>query len=193
MFDPFEGYQYTNRFGTVCITFGASTTGIFRFQKLIQQIQHTLLNSPEDDLTWQFYYLSDRTFQNAITECLTLNGIDPDTVTLAMVNALLFDPGHLIHINTPPALAPRELSAKRSQDEPATLGEVIGAIATGTESIQEAIELAQTVPAQQLQVILGGKNKAIRLQTEDGKKAEQAKKDRAKAKKQLEEMRRTSG
>ncbi len=183
MFDPFEGYQYTNRFGTVCITFGASTTGIFRFQKLIQQIHHTLLNSPEDDLTWQFYYLSDRHFQSAITECLTLNGIDPDTVTLSMVNALLFDPGHLILINTPPE------SAKRSQEEPATLGEVIGAIATGTESIQEAIELANTVPAQQLQVILGGKNKAIRLQTEDGKKAEQAKKDRAKAKKQIEEMR----
>lgn len=187
MRDPFEPFEFIDRLGNTQATFGCSTVGIFRFQKLIQQIQYTLLNSSEDDLTWQFYYLSDRHFQSAITECLTLNGIDPDTVTLAMVNALLFDPGHLIAINTPPE------SAKRSQDEPATLGEVIGAIATGTESIQEAIELAQTVPAQQLQVILGGKNKAIRLQTEDGKKAEQAKKDRAKAKKQLEEMRRTSG
>lgn len=186
MRDPFEPYEFVDRLGVTQAIFGCSTVGIFRFQKLIQQIHHTLLNSPEDDLTWQFFYLSDRHFQHAISECLTLNGIDPDTVTLVMVNLLLFDPGHLIAINTPPE------SAKRSQAEPATLGEVIGAIATGTESIQEAIELASTVPAQQLQLILGGKNKAIRMQTEEGKKAEDAKKNKAKAKAQIETMRRAA-
>jgi hypothetical protein len=183
MSDPWEPFEYVDCLRNTQATFGCSTVGIFRFQKLIQQIQHTLLNSPEDDLTWQFYYLSDRHFQSAITECLTLNNIDPDTVTLAMVNALLFDPGHLIAINTPPE------SASARSAEPATLGEVIGAIATGTASIEEAIRLAETVPAQQLQVILGGKNKAIRLQTEEGKKAEETKKLKAKAKQQLEAMR----
>lgn len=181
--EPFEGYQYTNRFGTVCTTYGASTTGVFRFQKLIQQIQHTLLNCPDDDLTWQYFYLSDRHFQSAVTECLTLNNIDPDTVTLAMVNALLFDPGHLIAINTPPE------SAHQKQAEPATLGEVIGAIATHTESLEEAIRLAETVPAQQLQAIMGGKNKLQRQQTEEGRKAKSAQTNKAKAKQQLEAMR----
>jgi hypothetical protein len=185
--DPFEGYQYTNRFGTVCTTYGASTTGVFRFQALIQQIHHVLANSPEDDLTWQFFYLSDRHFQSAVTECLTLNNIDPDTVTLAMTNSLLFSPGHLIKINTPP-----ETATPRKDSEPSTLGEVIGAIATQTESLEEAIRLAETAPAQQLQVILGGKNKIQRLQTDEGKKAEEAKKNKAKARSQLEAMRRTA-
>ena len=143
MRDPFEGYHLSsNRFGTGLYNtserfLDAVPLAFSAFRSSSNKFKTRFLNSPEDDLTWQFYYLSDRhSPKSAITECLTLNGIDPDTVTLAMVNALLFDPGHLILINTPPE------SAKRSQDEPATLGEVIGAIATGTESIQEAIQVS---------------------------------------------------
>jgi hypothetical protein len=185
--DPFEPYEFIDRLGNTQSIFGCSTVGVFRFQKLIEQIRHTLLNSPEDDLTWQFFYLSDRHFQSAVTECLALNNIDPDTVTLAMTNALLFSPGHLIKINTPP-----ETATPRKDSEPSTLGEVIGAIATQTNSLEEAIRLAETVPAQQLQVILGGKNKIQRLQTDEGKKAEEAKKNKAKARSQLEAMRRVT-
>jgi hypothetical protein len=183
--DPFEPYEFVDRLGNTQEVYGCSTRGVFRFQKLIQQIQHTLFNCPENDLTWQFFYLSDRHFQSAVTECLELNNIDPDTVTLAMVNALLFDPGHLIAINTPPETAARN-------SEPATLGEIMGAIATQTESLEEAIRLAETVPAQQLQVILGGKNKIQRLRTPEGKKAEEATRNKAKARSQLEAMRRAA-
>jgi hypothetical protein len=187
--DPFEPYKFSDRLGNTQAIFGCSTVGVFRFNQLLGQIRHTLLNSAEDDLTWQFYYLSDRNFQAAVTECLALNNIDPDTVTLAMTNALLFDPGHLIAINTPPETATSRLRSEGATAEPATLGEVIGAIASHTESLEEAIRLAETVPAQQLQAIMGGKNKLQKLQTEEGKKQESAKSNRAKAKEQLEQLR----
>jgi hypothetical protein len=180
MRDPWEPYEFTDRLGNTQSIFGCSTVGVFRFQKLIQQIHYTLINCLEDDLTWQFFYLNDRHFQSAIAECLTLNNIDPDTVTLAMVDALLFNPAHLIAINTPAE------STISKAAEPTTLGEVIGAIATHTESLEEAIRLAETVSAQQLQAILDGKNKLQRLQTEEGKKAESAKTNKAKAKRQME-------
>lgn len=183
MRDPWEPFEFIDRLGNTQAIFGCSTIGVIRFGKLISQIQHTLFNCQEDDLTWQYFYLSDRHFQSAVTECLTLNNIDPDTVTLAMVNALLFDPGHLIAINTPIE------STAHKATEPATLGEVIGSIATHTESLEEAIRLAETVPAQQLQAIMGGKNKLQRQQTEEGRKAESAQTNKAKAKQQLEAMR----
>lgn len=186
-FQEFDGFDFPDRTGQIRTIYGCSTTGIFEFHSRLSQIE-TLLTTAPDTQTWQELYLLDAYFAYCIRSALILNGIDPDWVSLDMVHRLLFphetdqgwEEGILIAINAPRAGAPRTEKA-------ATLGEAIGAIATHT-TLDKALELAETVPARQLQAIMKAKVDAEKAAVDGGKK-ERQKGDRAKAKAQIEAMR----
>jgi hypothetical protein len=186
-FGAFDAFEFIDRTGTIRTIYGCSTIGIFEFHDRLSQIE-TLLTTAPDTQTWQELYLSDAYFAHCIKQSLILNGIDPDWVSLDQVHRLLFphetsqgwEEGLLISVN---ASAPRTSKLEKS----ATLGEVIGAIATHT-TLDKALELAETVPAKQLQVIMKAKIESEKTAV-DGGKTERARSDRAKAKAQLEEMR----
>jgi hypothetical protein len=81
---------------------------------------------------------------------LELNGIAPDWISPAQLEALLFGriddagnvvPGILIEINQPKPAPPSTRTA-----EPQELADIIAALSHG-EGIASALELAQTVPA----------------------------------------------
>jgi hypothetical protein len=185
-FEPFDGFEFIDRTGVVRTIYGCSTTGIFEFHDRLSQIETLLANAP-DTQTWQELYLSDAYFAHCIRSALILNGIDPDWVSLDQVHRLLFphetaqgwEEGILIAINAPRTSGKAEKAA--------TLGEVIGAIATHT-TLDKAIELAETVPVKQLQAVMKAKVDGEKAAV-DGGKTERQKRDRAKAKAQLEEMR----
>jgi hypothetical protein len=185
-FEPFDRYEFLDRNGIVRTISGCSTNGIFEFHDRLNQIE-TLLAAAPDTQTWQELYLLDAYFAHCIRSALILNGIDPDWITLDQVNKLLFpheagqgwEEGLLIAINAPRTSGKAEKAA--------TLGEVIGAIATHT-TLDRALELAETVPAKQLQAVMKAKVESEKTAV-DGGKTERQKRDRAKAKAQLEEMR----
>lgn len=162
--------------------------GIFEFFDRISLLS-SVLAAAEFSQTWQQLYLSDEHFAHNIRQCLVLNNIDPDWVTLDQVGILLFphknelsewQEGLLIQINTP-VTAPKGNAISFQ-------GEIIGAIATHT-ALDKAIELAETVPLKEMQAIMKGKNDLEYRSTEEGKKKEQMKRDRARAKAQIEAMR----
>jgi hypothetical protein len=186
-FQEFDGFEFLDLTGQIRTIYGCSSIGIFEFYQRLSQL-HTLLTAAPAETNWQELYLSNKQFAHCLQRCLILNGIDPDWVTLDQVHKLLFphetvqgwEEAILVAINAPRTSAPRTA-------EPATLGEVVGAIATHT-TLDKALELAQTVPAKQLQAIMKAKVDAEKAAVDGGKK-ERQKSDRAKAKAQLEAMR----
>jgi hypothetical protein len=181
-----DGFEFSDRHGRTRTLFGCSTNGIFEFNERLAEIQ-SILDAALETETWQEIYLKNPRFTYLVKRCLKLNGVKPKWVTLDQVEVLLFrretpqgwGVGWLIELNRPKS------SEGKQADEPATLEEVIAAIATHTATLTEAFELADTIPANQLQAVLKAKNELTKEQVPEAK----AKKQQGRSRDQLAKMR----
>lgn len=184
----FDGFEFRDRTGTIRTIYGCSTLGLFNFHSRVSQIWE-LLEQADGERTWQDLFMESERFRHLVHRCLELNGIDPDWVTLPMVEALLFHrfvndtlvEGFLVTLNRPNG-------DQQVRGEPTTEAAAIAAIATHTD-IDKALQLADTVPAKQLHAVLKERNKLELQQTEEGRKQLAKKRNRRKSKQKLEEMR----
>jgi hypothetical protein len=136
--------EFVDRSGVTRSIYGCSLVGRFEFAERIQQLQSILDEYPVSRL--EELYEGNRQFHFAVDRVLSLNGIDPDWVTLPMVEQLLFvraggDSGWLVELNT------RLTPGASAGGDAATLSDVLAALSLNCESLSEAIDLATKMPA----------------------------------------------
>lgn len=146
--------EFSDRFGVTRKVWGCSTLGRELFFERLAELA-TRLSEAEHE-TFQQLFDWDQRIKYLVCECLTLNNIDPDWVTLDQVQTLLIgngtQPGWLVQINRPKA------SQSPVKTEPLTLPQIIAAVSTHTGSIESAIKLVAELPADQLTEILEARN-----------------------------------
>jgi hypothetical protein len=139
--------EFADRSGIIRQTAGCSLVGRFEFSQRLEQLQEMLEQMPSEQ-PWADEYHRGGRFAHVIDRLLELNSLKTDWLTLDMVSTLLFGrvdedgnilPGWLIELNSPTQ------TDKRSTGEPATLATMVAGL---SESLAEAIELAEGLPAQ---------------------------------------------
>jgi hypothetical protein len=134
--------EFADRSGVIRQTGGCSLVGRFEFGQRLEQLQELLEGLPPEQ-SWAEAYGEGGRFAHVIDRLLELNSIKTDWLTLDMVSALLFGrvgedgevlPGWLIELN----------SQSGTGSKPATLAQLIAGL---SESLTEALELAQELPA----------------------------------------------
>lgn len=101
--------------------------------------------------TWQQIYRTNKRFQHICTQCLQLNGVDPDWLTFDQLEALLFQridadtgeirAGWLLELNRPPEAE----GSSKGKGEALSAEEMVAAIALTTGNLKEALELYTSV------------------------------------------------
>ena len=158
LFQPFDGFDFTDRNGISRTIYGCSTIGVFEFFDVMTELE-LHLNAAAEGESWQVVYHRNKRVQRLMQRALTLNGIDPDSVTLTMTESLLlrrkvaegFAVGWLVELNRP-------ISTEKADGPGATLEQMVAAIATHSSSFAEAFEVAETRPAKQVQAVMKAKN-----------------------------------
>lgn len=181
--EPFDRFEFADRLGRVREVSGCSLLGLFEFQDRVKELWQIIGDSPDSE-TWITLYEWDKRFKFVIDRCLELNGIDPDWVTPSQVQQLLFEraddqPGWLIEINM------QAQESTRTQKE-ATPGQAIAAIASHTKDISLAQQLADQVPARDLEAILTELNELAKAQADPEKSKK--KRNQQKAREGLEKL-----
>jgi hypothetical protein len=151
-----------------------------------------ILESQSESESWMDLYEWDKRFKFLCDRTLELNGIDPDWLTPGMIQAMLFTreekgeirSGWLLEINRPVQGKGR---GKDKDKNPATLAHALAAIATQTEDLRKALDLADTIPAKDLQAVLSELAELRQAQAEPEKA--QRKKNQAKARANIEKLR----
>jgi hypothetical protein len=141
--------EFEDRAGIVRAVFGCSIAGRFEFFDRLKQIE-TLLKTVDSGESWQALYERDKKFRHYVDRCLVLNGIDPDWVTLGMVEVFLFHrldeetqeykPGWLVELNLP------KQSQSQAKGSPLSLTDIIAALSLQA-GISDAIAAVSTLPA----------------------------------------------
>lgn len=140
---PLTSYELMGADGQVHRFYGCSLAGKFEFQDRLGEIAIALSTAPEY-LTPEHLYLTDAKFRWLCDRCLELNGIKPDWVNWAMLEALLLaDEAVLLTINQPRESA----GVVVGNGEPQTLEEIIAILAETEGGFEEAIAVASEYPA----------------------------------------------
>ncbi len=135
--------EFADRSGIIRQTGGCSLIGRFEFGQRLEQLQGLLEDLPPER-AWADEYQRDGRFKHVIDRLLELNSLKTEWLTLDMVSALLFGrvdtegnilPGWLIELNQ---------GSGKAGGKPATLAQSIAGL---SESLIEALELAEGVPA----------------------------------------------
>lgn len=150
--------RFTDRLGKPRDIAGCSIVGRFDFRDSLQALSDHMENVAGPQETLEELYERDPVVRDWITHLLELNGINPEWVNLGIVTELLFAriqedgqpplPGLLVELNQP-----KQVPAPRSaitSDQLDTLEAMIAAISLQSSSITEAIELANTPPAESI-------------------------------------------
>ena len=144
--------EFSDRNNIVRPIYGTTIMGRFEFAQRMTDIEK-MLNEAAEALTWESLYLSQSRFRHAIDKALSCWGIDPDWLTPQHIEQLLFcrgeEPGWLIELSLG--------KGERGRGEGQTLVDVIATISTHCQSLQEALDLANTVPADLLVEVLNAK------------------------------------
>jgi hypothetical protein len=119
------------------------------------------LQAQKEDISIESLYRTSKRIRHIVNRLLELNGIDPDWLTWGMISQLLFGrkeesgtitEGFLISLNRPAA------KDDDGSGEPLTTkAQIVAAIALQCSSIEEALRLAETIPAKTLFPVLDAK------------------------------------
>jgi hypothetical protein len=146
--------EFSDRHNIVRPIYGTTIMGRFEFAQRMTDIEQ-MLNETAETLTWESLYLSQPRFRHAIDKALSCWGIDPDWLTPQHIEQLLFfrgeEPGWLIE------LSKGKGEGVKGKGEGQTLVDAIATISTHCQSLQEALDLANTVPAGLLVEVLNTK------------------------------------
>ncbi|MGA7934720.1 MAG: hypothetical protein WCA35_14340 [Kovacikia sp.] len=155
--------EFEDRFGEIRPIPTCSAIGATEFEIRLQQIPERLQQIAKDGETWRQAYRRDKRLRFLIQRCLTLNGIDPETVTLGQVEVMLlhrwdeetdsFKPGWLVELN---GLEQKSEEAPSKQD-PLTLSEIIAILSLPPSNLKEGLELASVFSARNLMPILAAR------------------------------------
>jgi hypothetical protein len=154
--------EFDDRFGIPRAIVGCSILGREEFTQRLTEI-HTLLAQSEQSQSWQALYSQSQRFQYLVRRCLELNGIEPDWVSFGQVEQLLlcrldgdgnYHEGWLVELNRPPQ-AP---AAPQKPADPLTLAETLAILSTHTQSLEEALRLADAVPANLLTEVMAARS-----------------------------------
>ncbi len=138
--------EFADRSGVVRQTAGCSLAGRFEFSQRLEQLQELLEGLPTQQ-PWADEYQRGGRFTHVVDRLLELNSLKTEWLTLDMVSSLLFGrvdvdgnilPGWLVELNQPKSTVGRS-------GEPATLAQIVAGL---SESLTEALELAEGLPAQ---------------------------------------------
>jgi hypothetical protein len=187
MFAQFPRLEFEDRAGVIRSLAGCSLIGRQEFYERLQQIQTRITELPETSTVAELYDTDSR-FRHYCDRCLILNGIDPDWLTMVMLGDFLFvrvvegeaRPGLLIELNQSP-------DTGKKVDNPATLHEILAALATHEKSLKTALELASdlNLPANDLLEILTARSELERSANPEHKLKQQQKEWQAKARERV--------
>jgi hypothetical protein len=166
--------EFVDRSGATRSIYGCSLIGRFEFADRLQQLQSILDEHP--DSTLDRLYQEHRQFRQAIDRVLMLNGIDPEWVTMPMIEQLLFvdsdgGDGCLVGLNAPPS------PSDGGDGGAATLPDLLAALSLNCESLSEAIDLATKMPANLLLDTIESKRRLLKTPEQ---KEEETKRERLK-------------
>lgn len=139
--------EFVDRSGVTRSIYGCSLIGRFEFADRQEQLK-AMLDAAIEGETWQDLYLNNRSFSNAVDRCLQLNGIDPDWLTPETIEQLLFarfedgewKSGWLSELNS------RESKPSTGEGIESTLPNLLALVSLSCDSLNEAIELASSMP-----------------------------------------------
>lgn len=148
--------EFEDRHGVIRPIRGCTIFGRFEFADRLAQI-HEILNAGDSDSSWEEIYQNSPRLQHSVARALDCWGIDINWLVPSQIEQLLLcrgnQPGWLLELATTD-----NSPAQKSQDESQTLAQTLAEIATGCQSLTEALELANMVPAELLRDILTAKN-----------------------------------
>jgi hypothetical protein len=158
-FDCIEFQDITGRYRLI---HGCSLTNREELRSRLSQLQKYLDTAPEQQ-TVRSLYDKDPYFRHLCRRCLELSGISQDWVDFDMMSQMLFPyqfrekyrQGILVELNFPTP------SSNIKDQKGATYEEVIAALWSHTQDFKKAIELAKTLPADQLLEIMQARAKQI--------------------------------
>jgi hypothetical protein len=170
--ESFDCLEFEDVNGQYRLIRGCSLASREELQRRLFQVQECL-KKVDEDLFLQEVYDSDKYFRHLCHRCLELCGISLEWIDFNMMTQMLFPyevegqlfEGILIAFNFP-----KSDNSKGGKN--ATYEEIIAAISSHTNDISKALELAQTVPAEQLIEILEARAK--QTQQADPKAREKA-------------------
>jgi hypothetical protein len=158
--------EFADRNNIVRAIRGTTIFGRLEFAERMEQIQK-LLDEAAPSLTWESLYLSQTQFRHAVDRALACWGIDVDWLVPSQIEQLLFfrgeEVGWLIQLSAPKYPAP-------AGEEGHTLAEAIAAISSHCQSLSEALELANNMPAELLQDVLKAKADVLEPETKQQRK-----------------------
>jgi hypothetical protein len=166
--------HFTDRFGKVRPIAGCSVIGRFEFADRCQEIERRLAQIGGEGSVEEFYD-RDAVYRHLIDECFRLNGIDLNWVSLSMIDPFLFCsgkdaedkpyPGWLVLLNQPASSGRAGAGAGSSP----TLAETIAMLSFHTESVSEALHIAQ-IPNGRLVIEVVEQRSALQVQAAAGGK-----------------------
>lgn len=171
--------EFVDRAGITRPIVGCSLLGRQEFFERYAELEMRLRQA-EANQHWEWLYEGDRRFSYLVKRCLELNGIEPDWVTFAQVEQFLlfrsegedYREGWLVELNRP-----KVGDRPAAKSKPLTLAEMLAAVASHTESISEALELANNVPAELLMDVLEAR--ALQQNPERAKELEKQRRNEA--------------
>lgn len=163
--------EFRDRRGRYQLVWGCNAQGWHEFWERLEAIRDILGDVPED-ATLDRLYLEHDAFRRHCDQCLTLSGIDPETVSPLLVRFLLFPldedtPAPLVALNTPypprkPPLAGGEGITNRVE-----LLAALAAVCDG--NMADAVALANSAPARDLMMAMESRAWAMASQDEKDK------------------------
>jgi hypothetical protein len=173
--------EFTDRYGMIRPIPGCSLLGRKEFFERLQAIA-AILKTGGSDRTWQQLYDELPILRHHLTRCLVLNGIDPDGVTLEMLESLVFSrmegdeiiTGRLVELNQPKAAEDGDVEAKAQN-----LLQILAALSLQMGGVKEALELASnpSLPADAL-IELTSERVELQLTPEEKGKRKAAKQNK---------------
>jgi hypothetical protein len=161
--------EFCDRHGIVRAIRGTTIFGRLEFADRLEAIQSILDNSAPT-LSWVEVYEQNGRLRHEIARALLCWGIDVEWLVPSQIEQLLFfrgeQVGWLIELSTPKNPAPAGETAQ-------TIAETIAVISTHCQTLSEALELANNMPAELLQDILKAKAEALEPETKQQKQRKQ--------------------
>jgi hypothetical protein len=150
--------EFADQSGIIRCTGGCSLVGRFEFGQRLEQLQELLGELPPDGC-WGDEYGRGGRFAHVVDRLLELNGLQADWFTLEMVSTLLFgrvdergdvQPGWLVTLNQGSSATLTDLNKSAP-----TMAESIAGL---SESLVEALDLAENLPASLLMDIAAARS-----------------------------------
>ncbi len=185
----FDTFEFEDITGTIRTFGGCSLTNREELRERINVLKK-ILEEADKDSTLQEIYDDNKYFRFNCHRCLELCGISLNWVDFNMMSQLLFPhqigehlrQGILINLNFPP-------SKDKKGGKGATYEEILAALWNHTGDLQKALEIANSLPAEQLLNVVQARADQLKQSDPQNREKAQQKEWQQKARQDLEQAR----